>query len=105
MNILSTIKDFLDPSDARYVTGTPEEREGARREWHRQRFIAQATRSDLEELPRDDIQPHPFGTVEDARTGLLLRQRRDGLIDLDWTDATPDHMHPAGTPLLLEPRR
>ena len=48
---LSTIKDMLDPNHARYVTGTPEDRERARREWHRQRFIAQVMRSDLEEIP------------------------------------------------------
>ena len=102
---LSTIKDYLDPSHARYVTGTPEERERARREWHRQRFIAQVMRSDLEEIPRGDVQAHRFGTVEDTRTGRLFRQRRDGLIDLDWTDATHYYMDPAGTPILLEPRR
>ena len=103
MNV-STFKDLLDPSHARYVTGTPEDRERARREWHRQRFIAQVMRSDLEEIPRDDIQPHRFGSSRtcDCR---LFRQRRDGLIDLDWTDATAYYMDPNGTPILLEPRR
>ena len=102
---LTTIKDFLDPNHARYVTGTPEDRERARREWHRQRFIAQVMCSELEEIPRDDITPHRFGTVEDVRTGRLFRQRRDGLIDLDWTDANAYYMDPNGTPILLEPRR
>jgi hypothetical protein len=42
-------------------------------------------RSGLEEIPRADIEPLRFGIVEDVRTGRLFRQRRDGLIDLDWT--------------------
>jgi hypothetical protein len=31
---------MLDPADPRFVTGTEQDREAARREWHKQRFLA-----------------------------------------------------------------
>lgn len=59
-------------------------------------------RSDLEESPRT-VQPLRFGVVEDAKTGRFFRQRRDGLVDLQFTNATAYYIDGAGTPVLLEP--
>ncbi len=100
---LSTIRDFLDPGHARYATGTPEDRERARREWRQTRFTAQVMSSGMNEIPRSDIAPMRFGVVEDTRTGTFYRVRRDGLVDLDWTNATAYFVDAGGTPILLEP--
>lgn len=67
---------LLDPNDARFVTGSGEDRKQARAEWHRQRFIAQVMRSALPEIPRSNLQPLRFGTLEDTTSGELYRARR-----------------------------
>ena len=101
MNI-STITEFLDPSHERYATGTPEDRERARREWRQNRFTAQVMSSGMNEIPRSDIAALRFGVVEDTRTGTFYRVRRDGLIDLEWTNANAYFVDAAGAPVLLE---
>ena len=92
---------MLDPTDPRYVTGSPEDQKRARADWHRQRYIAQVMGSDLE-IPRADIAPLRFGVVEDTRTGTFYRRRRDQLPDLDYTSATAYYVDAAGSPVLLE---
>ena len=82
----AALKALLDPADARYVTGSPEDRKRAAEEWHRHRYAAQVMRSDMEEIPRSEVAPFRFGVVR-TRTGSFYRPRRDGLVDLEHTNA------------------
>ena len=78
----------LDPAHSKFVEGSEADRKRARDEWHRHRYIAQVMASDLEEIPRADITPLRFGVVEDTRTGFFYRPRRDGLVNVNFTNAT-----------------
>jgi hypothetical protein len=98
----SALKALLDPAHPRYVTGSPEEREQARREWQQHRFTAQVMASNLEEIPRAHLELHRFGVVEDDRTGTFYRPRRDGLIDLEFTNAVAYYVDADGVAVLLE---
>jgi hypothetical protein len=49
---------LIDPADRRFVEGSDEDREAARREWHRQRLVAQVLSSSLPELARSDLAFH-----------------------------------------------
>jgi hypothetical protein len=69
---------LLDPADQRFVTGTEADRKRARDQWHQQRFTAQVTGSDMEEIRRADVAPLRFGVVEDTRTGAFYRRRVTG---------------------------
>ena len=92
----------LDPAHSKFVEGSEADRKRARDEWHRHRYIAQVMASDLEEIPRADITPLRFGVVEDTRTGDFYRPRRDGLVDVNFTNATAYYVDAGGTPVLLE---
>jgi transposase len=61
----AAMNTLLDPADPKYVTGSEEDRKQARAEWHRQRFIAEVMRSSLPEIPRSNLQPLRFGTLEE----------------------------------------
>ena len=98
----AALKTLLDPTDPRYVTGSPENRKHARDEWHRARFAGQVMSSQLEEIPRAHITFLRFGQVEDTRTGTFYRRRRDQLPDLDHANAVAYFIDAAGTPVLLE---
>ena len=110
MRITDALRDraiarlVLDPADARFVTGSEEERAKARAEWHRQRFISQVLGSDLEEIPRARLQPlRGPRLLEDTETGSFYVPRRDGLIDLDYVkSAVAYYCDPTGAPVLLE---
>jgi hypothetical protein len=109
MKITDALRDrtalsaLLDTADPRHVTGSPEDRQRARDQWHRHRYTAQVMRSDLEEIPRKEIAPLRFGLVEDTSTGAFYRPRRDGLVDLEYmTNAVAYYVDAAGSPVLLE---
>jgi hypothetical protein len=93
---------IIDPADARFVTGSPEEIEEARRQWHRQRFAAQVANSALDQLDAADLKPHRFGIVEHAPTGRLYAVRRDELPDLEYANAIAYYVDASGAPRLLE---
>jgi hypothetical protein len=94
---------MLDPADPRFVTGTEEDREAARREWHKQRFLAQLQRSELPELPLEHLAFGRFGGVEDTRDGRLYTRRPDELADLDYaTGVVAYYLDEHGSPHLLE---
>jgi hypothetical protein len=99
----AALKALLDPTSSRYVEGTEEDRQRARAEWHRQRYIGQVMGSSLEEIPRSDLSFGRFGIVEHVPSGRLYRARRDGIIDLSFVDAAAYYCDQAGTPVLLEP--
>ena len=95
---------ILDPADARYVTGSEEERTKARQEWLRARFTHQVMSSDLEEIPRANLRPLRGPRVlEDTETGDFYFVRLDGMIDMDFVkSAVAYYCAGDGTPVLLE---
>ena len=94
---------MLDPADPRFVTGTEQDREAARREWHKQRFLAQLERSSLPEIPRDNLTFGRFGQVEDTTTGRLFRVRHDELGDVEYLGGVVAYyLDEHGSPHLLE---
>lgn len=109
MRIVDALKDrvalatLLDPSDPKYVTGSEEDRQQARAEWHRHRYIAEVMRSDLTEVPRSNLEPFRHRTLEDTTTGTFYQPRLDGLIDLNYIpDAIAYYIDASGLPVLLE---
>lgn len=93
----------LDPADARYVTGSEEDKKQARAEWYRARFITEVMRANLEEIPRADLQEHRHLGLEDTRTGEFYVARRDGLVDLAFVPAAVAYFTDlSGLPILLE---
>ena len=60
-------------------------------------------RSGLEEIPRSNLEPFRFGTLEDTTTGTFYQPRRDGLIDFNYVkNAIAFYVDRAGLPVLLE---
>ena len=108
MKIADMFKDraaltkLLDPASPRFVTGSEDDKKQAREEWRRQRFTADVMRSDLTEMPRSNLQPFRYRTLEDTTTGTFSQPRLDGLTDLDHADAIAYFLDAAGTPVLLE---
>jgi hypothetical protein len=98
----TALASLLDPEHPRYVTARQIDRKRARDEWHRHRFVAEVMRANLEEIPRADLEFLRFGTVEDIRTGDLYRLRRDGLVDLEYTNAVAYYVGADSVPVLLE---
>jgi hypothetical protein len=94
---------MLNPTDPVFVVGSPQEQAQARAEWHRQRLIAQLMRADnVKEIPRADLRAFHAGVLEDTRTGEFYRPRRDGVIDLQYTQAVAYFFDAAGSPIVLE---
>ena len=99
----AALKVLLDPNDERFVTGSEADRKQAREEWHRQRFIADVMRSDLVEIPRSNLEPFRYRTLEDTTTGTFYQPRLDGLIDLNYNPgAVAYYIDATGLPVLLE---
>jgi hypothetical protein len=95
-------KTLLDPGDSKYVTGTEADQARARAEWHANRFLAQVMNSDLEEIPRADLQPFRPGMLEDQRTGQLYHLYRGEFIDLAHPGADAYFIAAGGSPVLLK---
>ena len=66
-------QELLDPSSSRFVTGTAEEQEEARREWRRHMLIREVVRSDRVEIPRAELVSRRFGILEHESTGSYDR--------------------------------
>jgi hypothetical protein len=99
----AALTELLDPTSPRFITGSEADQKQARDEWRRNRYVAEVMRSDLEEIPRSNLKPLRYGTLEDTTTGTFYRPRRDGLTDLnDATGTVAYYVDPDGTPVLLE---
>jgi hypothetical protein len=92
---------MLDPTDAVFVTGTEEEREAARRRWHRERFAAQVAASSLEQLDPAALTESRFGITEHRPSGRLYKIRPDQLIDLDFAGSAVAYYMTADNRIVL----
>ena len=99
----AALTELLDPASPRFVTGSEDDKKQAREEWRRQRFIADVMRSDLTEIPRSNLEPFRYRTLEDTTTGTFYEPRLDGLIDLSYIPAAVAYyIDGSGLPVLLE---
>jgi hypothetical protein len=92
----------IDPSDARFVTGTAQERQLARAEYRRQLRIAIAMRSGLPEIPRSDLSFLKFGLIEDLASGNFYHAVRGELDDPKHSSAVGFYLTASGDPVYLE---
>jgi hypothetical protein len=92
----------MDPTDARFVTGTEESRRQARAEYRRQLRIAVAMKSGLPEFPRSDLGFHKFGVIEDVASGNFYRAIRGEVSDPKHSSAVGYFVTEAGDPIYLE---
>jgi hypothetical protein len=87
------------PGDRRFVEGSTQDREAARRE----RLLRQVMNSNLPEIARSDLVFEQFGIVHETTTGRLYQARRDDVADLEYVPSAAAFFIGAdGQPVLLE---
>ena len=102
MKTTDELRTLLDPAHPRYVTGSPAPQARTRRmapaPLHRRGDALQAGGD-----PARRHRPAPVRCGRGHAMGTFYRQRRDGLIDLHFTNAVANFVEAAGVPVLLEP--
>jgi hypothetical protein len=107
MGLLDALRDrgqarqILDPNDHRLHTGSPEERDEARREWYRNSYAARVMNAGWREIPRGQLEFQKFGVIEDTETGDFLRVFGG---DPDYAESVVAfYVTHDGTPVMLAP--
>lgn len=99
---LEEIRRALDPSDARFATGTEAEQAEARAEWRRQRRNHEIFASKLQELSRSELAFSRRGFVEHLPSGDYYRVAQGELVDMAYTGAVAYFVNEGGDGVLLE---